>query len=82
MAEDANTSSQSATINTSQPTVMNTSPAGKPCETVVVKHPTDDKRTMTINKSDYDEGVHGKVAIPKRAKTSKKDAAETDGGDG
>ncbi len=68
--------SQSQDINTSQPKVMNTSPKGKSCPTVVVKHPTDDSRTMTINESDHDEGVHGKVVIPKRAKTKKKDVEE------
>lgn len=61
---------QSQQINTSQPTVNSgfRTRSSKPVEVVVVKHPTDDKRTMRVNKSDYSEAEHGKPVLPKRAK--------------
>ncbi len=78
MAEDYQT--QSANINTSQPTVLKgLKLAQRNLETVKVAHPHDDSRLMTINKDDYDEGTHGPILkdkLPTRKKKVKKKAAK------
>lgn len=79
----ADNSSQSSTINTSQPTVLKGLRLGTHAvETVSVEHPNEEGEIMTINKADYDEGVHGPIVKPKLQKKKKKVSADNGNGNG